>query len=39
MKVYLIEHSTKTISPTDANWSNGMGIKAQLRSPGVLVKD
>jgi hypothetical protein len=39
MKVYLIEHSTKTISPTDANWSNGMRIKAQLRSPGVLVRD
>jgi hypothetical protein len=36
--VHLFDHSIHTISPTDATWSNGMENKAQLGSPGVLVK-
>jgi len=38
MKVPLFKHSTNTISPTDAKWAIGMENKAQLRSPGVLVR-
>jgi len=37
-KVRLFKRSTNTISPTDATLANGMENKAQLRSPGVLVR-
>jgi hypothetical protein len=39
IKVCLFKHSTNTISPTDAKKTNEMENKAQLRSPGVLVRD
>jgi hypothetical protein len=32
------KHSTNTISPTDATYTNGMENMVQLRSPGVLVR-
>jgi len=38
MKVLLFTHSTNTISPTDAPWAIRMENKAQLRSPGILVR-
>jgi len=38
IKVRRFNHSTNTISPTDAKLANGMENKAQLRSPGVLVR-
>jgi hypothetical protein len=38
IKVRPLKHSTNTISPTDAKLANDMQKKAQLRSPGVLVR-
>jgi hypothetical protein len=37
-KVHLLNHSTNTISPTDATLANGMENMAHLRSPGLLVR-
>jgi hypothetical protein len=36
MKVRLFNHSTNTISPTDATQANGMESTAYCRRPGVL---
>jgi len=38
MKVCLFEHSTNTISPTDAKYAIGMENNAQLRGPGVVLE-
>jgi len=38
IQVRLFTHSTEKISLTDAKYANGMENKAQLRSPGVLVR-
>jgi hypothetical protein len=38
IKVHLVKHSTNTISPTDATYTNGMENRAQLRSLGGLVR-
>jgi hypothetical protein len=38
IKVRLFKHSTNTISPTDATYTNGMENMAQLRILGVLVR-
>jgi hypothetical protein len=38
IKVRLFNHSTNTISPTDAKYANEMENMAHLRSPGALVR-
>jgi len=38
IKVRLIKHSTKTISPTGAKYSNDMENKALVSRLGVLVR-